>query len=100
MSSVTPWGVVIGWLLFFVITGSITAVIASKKNRSAVGFFILGFVLPLLGIIVALIVSPGQPPAPRNMRSVVCPRCNARQNIDLQQSSYECWQCKSPQLVA
>lgn len=87
-------GIIFGWFVMFALLGSLSAYIASKKNRSVAGFFLLGFFFPLIGLIVALIIGPGQPSAPTGMRAVVCPRCNARQNVDAAQGSYECWQCK------
>ena len=35
------------------------------------------------------------PPVPTGMRSVLCSRCNARQNIPLNDMTFECWQCKT-----
>ena len=95
----SPSGVVIGWLIFFIICGVGSGAIASRKNRSVAGFFLLGFLFPIVGLIVALIVSPGQPEAPAGLRAVNCPRCNARQNIDPKIGTYECWQCKTNQPV-
>lgn len=97
MDSGSPWGVVIGWLIFLGIFGVASAAIASKKNRSTAGFFLLGFMFPIIGLIVALIIGPGHPPAPAGLRAVTCPRCNASQNVDPKQGSYECWQCKTHQ---
>ena len=45
--------------VFWVGLSAIAAVIASKKGRSAVGFFLLAFFLsPIIGILAALIASP------------------------------------------
>jgi hypothetical protein len=68
---------------------------AKKKDRSAGGFFALGFFLPLIGLLMAALISPGQPSTPPGMQATVCPRCNTRQNVDPQEPSYECWQCKT-----
>lgn len=73
------------------------ASIAKKKHRSAGGFFALGFCLGVIGVIIAAVVSPGAPPG---MRGVVCRRCNARQNVDARQPTYECWQCKEVSRIA
>lgn len=74
--------------------------IARKKNRSAGGFFALGFFLGVIGLIVAAVALPGQPGPPAGMRAVVCPRCNARQNADPRQPTFECWQCKTVSSLA
>jgi hypothetical protein len=74
--------------------------IATKKDRSAGGFFALGFFLPVIGVIIAAVVSPGQAGPPPGMRGIVCRRCNARQNVDPQQSTFECWQCKTVSPIA
>jgi len=74
--------------------------IAKKKDRSAGGFFALGFFFLVIGVIIAAVVSPGQPGPPPGMRGIVCRRCNARQNVDPQQSTFECWQCKSVSPIA
>ncbi len=72
-----------------------TSSLARKKDRSAVGFFALGFVFPVIGLLVAALISPGQPGPPPGMRAIVCPRCNARQNADPQKPTFQCWQCKA-----
>jgi hypothetical protein len=67
--------------------------LARKKHRSAGGFFALGFFFPVIGLLIAALISPGLPGPPPGMRAVVCPRCSARQNVDPEKPSYECWQC-------
>jgi hypothetical protein len=97
VGSVSPWhGVILlFWIAIPVICGFFSAAIAKKKNRSAGGFFALGFFLGIIGIIVAAVVSPGEPPPPLGMRAVRCSRCNARQNVDVRDRTFECWQCKT-----
>ena len=49
------------WMLWLVIGGACAAacwVLASRKGRSPLGYAVLGFVLPLIGVIVAAVVSP------------------------------------------
>ncbi len=41
------------------------AAVAKSKNRSAIGYFILGFVLPLIGLLVAVAMRPLSAPADR-----------------------------------
>ena len=79
-----------------VVCGLISAVIASKKNRSALGFFFLGLLLGVFGIVGAAIAqpaTPSDPPAPPGLTAAVCPRCNARQNVPAGQPNFDCWQC-------
>ncbi|MGW5075965.1 hypothetical protein [Rhodococcus sp. NPDC004095] len=83
-----------GAILIGLICGAIASSIAGKKGLSRGGFWLLGFFFSVIGVIVALLVSPGEPAAPPGMRAVTCPRCNARQNVDVAQGRYECWQCK------
>jgi hypothetical protein len=66
-----------------------------STDRSAGGFFALGFFFPVIGLLIAALISPGQSGPPPGMRAIVCPRCNARQNVDPQEPSYECWQSKT-----
>lgn len=93
--------VVLGWFVFIAMIavglGFWASSIAKKKNRSAGGFFALGLFLGVIGVIIAAVVSLGPPPG---MRGVVCPRCNARQNVDPRQSTFECWQCKAVSPIA
>lgn len=44
-------------LVIMLIGGAISAFIAHSKGRNVVGWFFFGFLLPLIGIIVALVVS-------------------------------------------
>ena len=82
-----------GFIVFWLICGVIAAVIASAKNRNALGWLALGALFAPSVLIVAVL--PKLPPgAPPGIRSVQCPRCNAVQNIPDGQSTFECWQCK------
>lgn len=80
-------------LVVGLICGAISSAIAGNKNRSVGGFFAAGFFLGIIGIIIAAVVSPGRPPAPAGMAAVVCPRCNARQNVPMRSADFQCWQC-------
>lgn len=73
--------------------GLIAGVIAERKQRSAAGFFVLGLILGIFGILAAAIVQPGRPSAPEGLVAVRCPRCNAEQNVPALHPSFECWQC-------
>ncbi|APE14144.1 hypothetical protein BOH72_01780 [Mycobacterium sp. WY10] len=80
-------------VLIPVACGFIASTLAKKKNRSAGGFFALGFFLGVIGIVIAAVVSPGQPAPPPGMRAITCPRCNAVQNVDPAAPEFTCWQC-------
>ncbi len=84
--------VVVASIVGAVICGAISATIASNKGHSGGGFFLLGLFFGVIGIIAAAIVS-SKAKAPPGMRSTTCPRCNAVQNVDVNQSRFECWQC-------
>ncbi len=80
-------------IVFWLICGVIAGVIGSAKNRSGLGWFVLGALFAPSVLIVAVL--PKLPPKPPpGMRSVQCPRCNAVQNIPHAQTTFECWQCK------
>ena len=66
-------------------------IIAKRKNRSENLFALLGLILGPLGVLAAVLVSPG---VPEGMQAVSCPRCNAKQNIPAGQTMFECPQCK------
>ncbi len=66
-------------------------IIAKRKNRSENLFAVLGLILGPLGVLAAVLVSPG---VPEGMQAVSCHRCNAKQNIPAGQTMFECPQCK------
>lgn len=72
--------------------GWIAAELAARKDRSFAAFFFVGALLGLIGIVIAAAVT-GTPAAPSGMKAVTCPRCNARQNIERNRSTFDCWQC-------
>lgn len=86
------------WLIYLfvaLVCGLISASLASNKNRDGMGYFILGFLLGIIGVIIAAGAAPATPKAPKGLRQVSCPRCNAVQNMPVKDDNYECWQCKS-----
>lgn len=86
-------GMLVVSIFVAVVCGLIASGIASSKNRSGGGFFLLGVLGPI-AIIAAVLAAKGEPPVPVGMKAVTCPRCNALQNVDPSQEQYECWQCK------
>lgn len=90
------YGIVVAALL----CGAISAAIASSKHRNAGGYFFLGAFLGVIGIIAAAVASPGDPPAPLGMMAVTCNRCGTRQNVNRDDATFECWQCKLVSPVA
>jgi uncharacterized membrane protein YgaE (UPF0421/DUF939 family) len=45
-----------------IICSIISGLVASGKNRNVAGYAALGFLLPLIGVIAALVVSPNTRP--------------------------------------
>jgi hypothetical protein len=81
-----------GFISFWLVCGVVAAVVASAKNRNALGWLALGVLFPPSVLIVAVL--PKLQLVPLGMRAVTCPRCNAVQNIPDGQPTFECWQCK------
>ncbi len=48
-------------LLVWLIVALVTASIAAKKNRSFIGWLIIGLILPIVGFILILVLPEGQP---------------------------------------
>ncbi|TWS18981.1 hypothetical protein FK529_13495 [Tsukamurella asaccharolytica] len=69
-----------------------SGIIASRKNRDAAAFALLGFILGVVGVVIALVVSDGIPKAPPGWQSVRCVRCNTIQNIPAG-DPFKCYQC-------
>ncbi len=45
------------WIFFWIFCGVVSAVVASNKGRSAIGWFFVGILLGPIGIILSLVVS-------------------------------------------
>ncbi|OBB22127.1 hypothetical protein [Mycolicibacterium elephantis] len=87
---------VLGFLFLWALFGGVGALIAQSKNRSLLEGFLLGGLCGCFGVIVEALLpkrQPPAPPAPPGMRSTMCPRCNAIQNVYLNAQTFECWQC-------
>ena len=50
-------GSIVLWLLFAIVT----AFIAARKNRSFIGWLIIGLIIPLIGLIMILVLPEGKP---------------------------------------
>ncbi len=50
-------GSIILWLLLAVIT----AFVAAKKNRSFIGWLIIGLIIPVIGLIMIIVLPEGKP---------------------------------------
>ncbi len=50
-------GSVILWLLLALIT----AFLAAKKNRSFIGWLVIGLIIPLIGLIMIVVLPEGKP---------------------------------------
>ena len=47
------------YIIVGLLAGAITAALASGKNRSPLGWFVIGFLLPLIGLILILVLPKG-----------------------------------------
>lgn len=86
---------VIAYILVAAACGAAAGSLAGKKNRDVPGFALVGFLFGPIGVLVAAVVGPGEPPAPNGFVAVTCPRCNARQNVTKENPTFECYQCKA-----
>lgn len=79
-------------LLLALCSGLIAARVANNRNaQPPIRYFLLGTILPIIGILIAAIVPPTAPPG---MTAVNCPRCNARQILPKGAGKLECRQCR------
>ena len=49
-----------GYIVIGLVAGAITAALASTKNRSPLGWFVIGFILPVIGLILILVLPEGE----------------------------------------
>jgi LSD1 subclass zinc finger protein len=80
-------------LLICVLMAGVGMAISSAKNRSLIEGALLGGLLGCFGLIIVAVLPKQLPKPPPGMRAVLCPRCNAPQNILQDAVSFECWQC-------
>ena len=81
------------WVISCLVLCLVVGYLAGKKNRDQAGWALAGFFFGWIALLV-IVLLPEQAKVPTGMRSVVCPRCNAKQNVPGDSPSYECWQCK------
>jgi hypothetical protein len=81
-------------IIIGLLCAGIAGVIASRKNRSVGEAMFMSLALGLIGLLIVALMRPGEPKAPPGLRAVVCPRCNAQQNVPEGDSTFECWRCK------
>lgn len=79
-------------LVLAIFCGGISAAIANSNGRSAVSYFVLGFALGIFGVLITAVVGRSTAP-PKGWGSVDCPRCNTRQNIELSDDEFHCYNC-------
>ena len=87
--------VLVACLVVAVVFGLLTYWIATTRNRTSIGYFLLGFFYGPLGPLVATLLHRGVPPTPRGMLAVDCLRCNAAQNVEAGEPEWRCWQCNT-----
>lgn len=80
-------------ILMWLGCAGIGAAITSSKNRGIGEGLALGGLLGLLGVVIAACLSRNQPRPPPGLVAVVCPRCNAPQNVPKGAAEFKCWQC-------
>jgi hypothetical protein len=78
-------------IMIWLICGLIAIPIGRPKGRPNLDSFMFGAVLGPIGLLLVAVL-PG--PAPKGMRKVKCPRCNAQQNVPVKDQTFECWQCQ------
>ncbi len=86
---------VLAYLLVAIVCAVVAGNVASRKNRDAPGFALVGLLFGPIGVLVAAVVGPGEPPAPQGFVAVTCPRCNTKQNVTKDDPTFECYQCKT-----
>ena len=71
------WGVL--WLGLAVVSG----VIASAKGRSGIGYFVIGLMLPIIGVLLAIGMPALRSDAPTPPRAKLCHSCMRPHRDDL-----------------
>jgi hypothetical protein len=77
-----------------------TIIAATRHVRNVGAVIVINLFLgwTVIGWVIALAMAFGSAPPraviPLGMQTVMCPRCNAQQNIPVGAPTFECWQCK------
>jgi hypothetical protein len=64
------------------------------KNRNTVAWFVLGVLFSIISILIVAVLPKQLPKAPAGMDAFRCRRCNAVQNVAIDEIEYQCWQCE------
>lgn len=69
LAELIPWSsgwtfVMFGALILMIICGTWAGAVAAGKGRSMQWWFIIGFFLPIIGVIAAYVARPQEKPAP------------------------------------
>jgi hypothetical protein len=54
-------------IVIMLVGGLVSCLVAANKQRNAVGWFCIGALFPLLGIILAVSLPPGGDPSPKQL---------------------------------
>lgn len=81
------------FILALLVCGGISAAIGTSKGFNGLLSFLAGAVLGIIGIVIVAAAPRAKPQAPAGMRTVQCLRCNAVQNVPVNDPAFTCWQC-------
>jgi hypothetical protein len=90
---------IFGLIAGFCISGAVGALIAEHKNQPQAAGFLLGAVLGFIGLAIIAMFPRSLPKAPPGRWALMCPRCNAIQNIFDDDEVFMCWQCEHEEAV-
>jgi hypothetical protein len=83
--------IVVVWLVLWMIPAFVAAIVA-PAGRGLVFFLLTFFLLGPLGVGFAAVATERPKPSP-GMYAMRCIRCNASQNLDLEEKKFDCWRC-------
>ena len=77
-------------IIFFSIWGLVVMKIAHSKGRKGWGYFLLGFFLSWIGLIIVLVMKDTR--TNKNSHKLFCEKCGQPQSI----KNKNCWSCGAP----